>query len=563
MVVFIRMVTFLRFIFCITMALITLVEMVHSMAYDVGKLKTKMTKMKSTLTRHNTKEQSKVSAQVLLPKFLDKAKNAVGRLHEDEYTNGYATFELLVRRAQTGPWYRYQDLLGTTVTNDYVENVVLGGLEAEAWRMKLDNWISLQIFGKGTGIESMNKVKDTLVQFKKLKPREFEFGYRIAVDGETVYSVEKSMKEELFIPKSRSPSMARIDIPRIIADAKKLVSESLLSSNDPKEKVIKKNPLILLESQIRKMTEIFDTYETGEMETQIKVEKMVETVGDVIIENEENSISKLNEVILQFYDKMIINEADGCIFFSDGSATLSEDGLGFATACCGVFLLPTKKNIPLFTISESIRVDSAGGMMDSPFDAELIAGLSAVTLAKLLGEIITMKNKEEIVGRGDFEQKEDSENIFTTLPIVESSQTNDVSFTDKNNKEKKELNTFKNDVNSNSNDDSNSNNIVLSDVSNTEESNIPVQYIKNKIDFTLHTDSKTLCRAIRTGPKGDLADRASPSRLAMWKLLSSHMFELKSLGLPVTVEWIPGHPERRDMDRNRYKEILSRRIKSI
>ena len=103
----IRMASFLRFLFCISIALIALIEIVHSMAYDVGKLKTKMTKMKSTLTRHNTKEQSKVSAQILLPKFLDKAKNAVGRLHEDEYTNGYATFELLVRRTQTGPWYNF------------------------------------------------------------------------------------------------------------------------------------------------------------------------------------------------------------------------------------------------------------------------------------------------------------------------------------------------------------------------------------------------------------------------------------------------------------------------
>jgi hypothetical protein len=29
------------------------------------------------------------------------------------------------------------------------------------------------------------------------------------------------------------------------------------------------------------------------------------------------------------------------------------------------------------------------------------------------------------------------------------------------------------------------------------------------------------------------------------------MDELLSIGLPVTVEWIPGHPERRDTDRNR------------
>ena len=226
-----KMAALWRFLFFCSIALVILVEVAYSMAYDVGKLKTKMTKMKSTLTRHNTKEQSKVVAQAMLPKFIDKAKNAIGRLHEEEYTNGFSTFELLVRRTQTGPWYRYQDLQGTEATNDYVENVILGGLEAETWRMKLDNWISIQIFGVGTGSESIKKVKETLVQFKKLKPREFEFGYRIAVDGETVYSVEKSMKEEVSIKKSMSPSMARVNVTEIIIGAQELVSADVGNIN--------------------------------------------------------------------------------------------------------------------------------------------------------------------------------------------------------------------------------------------------------------------------------------------------------------------------------------------
>ena len=541
----IRMASFLRFLFCISIALIALIEIVHSMAYDVGKLKTKMTKMKSTLTRHNTKEQSKVSAQILLPKFLDKAKNAVGRLHEDEYTNGYATFELLVRRTQTGPWYRYQDLLGTEATNDFVENVILGGVEAEAWRMKLDNWISLQIFGKGTGIESISKVKDTLVQFKKLKPREFEFGYRIAVDGETVYSVEKSMKDEIVIPKSRSPSVPRINIPAIIADARKLVSESSLSLPNPESNEIRNEPLILMKSQNKKAPTMSDNVA---IKTPIMAQNNEDTVEEeetVVTESEGfKSISVLNEIILQFYDKMVSNEADGCIFFSDGSATLSEDGLGCATACCGVFLLPTKKNIPLFTISESIRVDSAGGMIDSPFDAELIAGLSAVTLAKLIAQIITEKNVDEASDRGDVIPKKSEELFSTNYPMADSPSTTKLTQRGEE-EEKTSSEIMKNGIDTLAG-------IDPSDIIDNDENSTPVLNIKNKIEFTLHTDSKTLCRAIRTGPKGDLADRASPSRLAMWKLLSAHMLELKGLGLPVTVEWIPGHPERRDTDRNRY-----------
>lgn len=466
-----RMVAFVTVLFSLLIGLITLIQTVKSMAYDVAKLNTKMNKMKATLTRHNTKEQSIVKTQALLPKFIDKAKNAVGRLHEEEYTNGFATFELLVRRTQTGPWYRYQDLMGTEATNDFVENVILGGLEAEAWRMKLDNWISMQVFGKGTGGESIKKVKETLIQFKKLKPREFEFGYRIAVDGETVYSVEKSMKEEIVIPKSRSPSMARVNVTSLITSM----------ADQP-------------------LTETRISLKSKWLENEERINTLPADAQDVKIQS---SISMLNDVVLLFYDRMVSEKANGCLFFSDGSATLSEDGLGCATACCGIYLLPTKDNIPIYDISESIRVDSAGGMIDSPFDAELIAGLSAVTVAKLLAKIISKRTEEE------------------------------------------HSDTFEGAVRATDSD------ADASSPSASIESIVSPSMGRNKIEFTLHTDSKTLCRAIRTGPKGDLADRASPSRLALWKLLSGHMGELLEMGLPMLVDWIPGHPERRDQDRNR------------
>ena len=472
---------------------------VEGLAYDVAKLKTKMNKMKATLTRHNTKEQSIVKAQSLLPKFVDKAKNAIGRLHEEEYTIGFATFELLVRRTQTGPWYRYQDLLGTETTNEYVENVILGGLEAESWRQKLDYWISLQVFGKGTGSESIKKVKETLIQFKKMKPREFEFGYRIAIDGETVYSVEKSMKEEVFIKKSMSPSMARVDVSGIISSVQNVQQSSSKNADQPSPSPL----LISLKPSIQDVSSNMN---------------IIASANNGESGNLESSISVLNQVILKFYDRMVSEDADGCLFFSDGSATPSEDGLGCASACCGVFLLPTRNSIPIYDISESIRVESAGGMIDSPFDAELIAGLSAVTLASLIAKI----NVQNSVGSSNDHNAVDQNNIEAEMSSLQTLPS-----------EKDLL--------------ENSNSLIIEKIKNN----------RNKIDFTLHTDSKTLCRAIRTGPKGDLAERASSSRLALWKLLSSHMEELLMIGLPMTVEWIPGHPERRDTDRNRWAHIIS------
>lgn len=442
-----RIMRSVRMLFLLSVISLVLIDIVNSLAYDVAKLNTNMNKMKKTINRHNTREQSKVVQKVLLPKFVDKAKSAVGRLHEDEYTNGFATFELLVRRTQTGPWYRYQDLLGTEATNEYVENVISGGLEAESWRMKLDNWISIRIFGTGTGTESIKKVKDTLAPFKKLRPREFEFGYRIAIDGETVYSVEKSFVVEAVIPKSRSPSMARVNVTEIIANTQSLSST--------RTQILYRDKVTLLDDQRKQSSN----------------EEMIEVESTLA----KNSISVLNDIVLKFYDKMISKDVNGCLFFSDGSATLSEDGLGCATACCGVYLLPTKDNIPIYEISENIRVNSAGGMIDSPFDAELIAGLSAVTLAKMIAETCVLNNAKEKDSDLSLSIESNRENLDEHATLAET-------------------------------------------VSLDADSNLPTYSVhktsvkSNKIAFTLHTDSKTLTRAIRTGPKGDLADRASPSR---------------------------------------------------
>jgi hypothetical protein len=119
-------------------------------------------------------------------------------------------------------------------------------------------------------------------------------------------------------------------------------------------------------------------------------------------------------------------------------------------------------------------VQAVAGLVDSPFDAELVAGLSAVTLAAMMAG----------TGTGDGGE----------APAATAGT------------------------------------------------------------WVLHTDSKTLARAVRTGVQGDLADRASPSRLALWRLLDTHTRALATRGRPVDVVWIPGHPERRDSDRTRWSQ---------
>ena len=56
------------------------------------------------------------------------------------------------------------------------------------------------------------------------------------------------------------------------------------------------------------------------------------------------------------------------------------------------------------------------------------------------------------------------------------------------------------------------------------------------------SDSKTLIRAIRTGPVGDLAVRGGSSRRVVWELLHELLKDIPSETL--SWDWVQGHPER-------------------
>lgn len=64
--------------------------------------------------------------------------------------------------------------------------------------------------------------------------------------------------------------------------------------------------------------------------------------------------------------------------------------------------------------------------------------------------------------------------------------------------------------------------------------------------ITFLTDSKTLCRSLRSGPSSNkFSERSTPSRIASWRFLMEQIDELSDMGHSVHTRWIPGHPERR------------------
>ena len=307
---------------------------------NVSKLKTDQSKMKSQLTRHNTREQALASKEALLPKFGGKGDKEV---RED---NGYTFFELLVRRVGTGPWLRYLDLGGDVDTETMVTNVINGGVENELWRGKLDDLIRSSLFGIGIGGETVaiSKVKSALPQLKKVRSREIQFGYRIALNDESVYSVEfthaASVIDKAIEKKALRGLPARIDV------------ISLMQQRD---------------DDIDQDQQLGSDHPTT-LDAQDSQQGMMSSVS-VSEPTYASSMAAVQTLLHTLVASMTAAEATSCVLFSDGSATIydgpttspstnplpltaeSKAVISFSAASCGVYILPMRNMQPIYDIS--------------------------------------------------------------------------------------------------------------------------------------------------------------------------------------------------------------------
>lgn len=72
--------------------------------------------------------------------------------------------------------------------------------------------------------------------------------------------------------------------------------------------------------------------------------------------------------------------------------------------------------------------------------------------------------------------------------------------------------------------------------------------VSSEIRLQGYTDSKTLIRALRTGPTAELADRADACRKVIWTMLSSLLQDLEAREVSCSYTWAQGHPERTQED---------------
>lgn len=177
--------------------------------------------MKKSITRNDKKVVS------IMPK--PPRIEPIDRITRDAH--GLPVIEMFVRRSGTGMlWTRYEDVHCDYNTKDIITNIESGGLQAELRRTELDNILALKVFGKGIGsaaeLPLINKVKSLLPSFRKLKPKDFEFGYRVAIEGEAIIFLTRAMTRLPDAPVIEYTPALPTDFDFIIQNCAEILSDS-------------------------------------------------------------------------------------------------------------------------------------------------------------------------------------------------------------------------------------------------------------------------------------------------------------------------------------------------
>jgi len=183
--------------------------------------------------------------------------------------------------------------------------------------------------------------------FKKLKPRLFEFGYKIFTYEEhnSIFMLSRSMTN---LPLESKKSFRDMETAESID-----VDDLIFKMNDSTRS---------------------NQYLSFQTESTVKETLLLER--------------KLNI----FIDGFIASHSKEIIICSDGSALLNGKRCVDATAGL-IISFPTNSSSKFDAANMfTVKVENAGGMVLTPFDAELLAGLAALSLARIIVDSIIARN---------------------------------------------------------------------------------------------------------------------------------------------------------------------------
>lgn len=434
---------------------------------NASRLKTDLSKMRQDISKSGFKQQQAPLSQKFSPKFGDtKPTEQNGGLSTSKSSLNTAylargdipRFSLFVRRLQAGPWSRFDDMLGDESIQSICEDIVInGGLEAEALRGHIDKYMISKLFGTDTSTNPsllVNRIKGALPQFKKFRPRDLEIGYKLAAEGEEICSLTSLL------------IIAREEILKLERQQFKESEERQITILDQMHKakaLLNQSSLISLTAQVMPQMIPSPKLDIGEF---LSTRQPTEFVRS-------HAWLTLQTLLESFVNDRPAGECD-LYLCSDGSASMCQGGCSIASA--GLFATFMSRyqyenensnevdgeEFQIDPQENAIRIHIRGVevVVESPFDAELVAGLAAITVALEIAK----KAGGKMLGK-----------------------------------------------------------------------------------IVLLTDSKTLVRAVRTGPEGniELAQRGGSQRRAIWAMLMASLKRIDETGVILAVQWTAGHPERK------------------
>lgn len=337
--------------------------------------------------------------------------------------------EIFVRKHSVGLWIRLKKkciycgisnettIASSTNSNEYYhENKqinkiftdlnCLSGIEEEVQRDTIDKWISLRLFtdaGLGGERNFIQQVKILLPQFKKLKPKEFEFGYRYIPyqDTSPLFNSVQENSETAAIDRNQSPQ----EVYSLISKERERISAKIAKSNEDQENITNDQTAVWNSSELLRLCNpsikdsVCDDKRLQSLLTisQQKALVHIQSVADRMFQSlqEPQSVKHLDVFF------------DGSAYFSkskmtDGSAKSPADTL-CVKAGAGVYIVPRDDDSYILNSKVAARkgwpicVHSASALVSTPFDAELLAGLAAVTiLSNIVKSYALMKQTPSI-----------------------------------------------------------------------------------------------------------------------------------------------------------------------
>lgn len=290
----------------------------------------------------------------------DDDRNLLESLPLSIKQSGTPILELYVRRLGSGPWTPF---LEQAVSVNEVDRILIiskfyceGGINAELNLPEIESWLVQKVYGKGLGEPVyLDRIRNHFNAFAKLKARAFEFGFKL-------YSYDEPLSVSI-LPRKRATEFSR----------------RLGSIQSPDQCV----------SSIDVSSIIQNVQKNG-------------TLNAFFSSN--TVLTGLRSALGQFIDSLGQSAArKEILVVSDGSAYLR--GRSCLDASAGVVVMARLSDTSggLFASRDdpverllSLRVAGAAGVVATPFDAELIAGLTAITIARIIGDVLTLSSAAEV-----------------------------------------------------------------------------------------------------------------------------------------------------------------------